>query len=40
MEQIITFSDAMVGKMLEAFEKSEFSNNTIVVIWAYFRTKC
>jgi arylsulfatase A-like enzyme len=34
MEQIITFSDAMVGRLLEAFEKSEFSNNAIVVLSA------
>jgi arylsulfatase A-like enzyme len=30
----ITFSDAMVGRLLDAFEKSEYTNNTIVVLWA------
>lgn len=30
----ITFSDAMVGRVLDAFEKSEYANNTIVVLWA------
>jgi len=30
----ITFSDAMVGRLLDAFEKSEYANNTIVVLWA------
>jgi arylsulfatase A-like enzyme len=30
----MTFSDAMVGRLLDAFEKSEYANNTIVVLWA------
>jgi arylsulfatase A-like enzyme len=30
----ITFSDAMVGRVLDAFEKSAYAENTIVVFWA------
>jgi len=30
----ITFSDAMVGRLLDAFERSEYANNTIVVLWS------
>ncbi len=30
----ITFSDAMVGRLLDTFEKSEYVNNTIVVLWS------
>ena len=30
----ITFSDAMVGRLLDTFEKSEYINNTIVVLWS------
>ena len=30
----ITFSDAMVGRLLDTFEKSEYKNNTIVVLWS------
>jgi len=30
----ITFSDAMVGRLLDAFEKSEYAENTIVVLWS------
>ena len=30
----ITFSDAMVGRLLDTFEKSEYMNNTIVVLWS------
>jgi arylsulfatase A-like enzyme len=30
----ITFSDAMVGRLLEAFEHSDYAGNTIVVLWA------
>lgn len=30
----MTFSDAMLGRLLEAFEKSEYVENTIVVLWS------
>lgn len=30
----ITFSDAMVGRLLDAFENSEYADNTIVVLWS------
>lgn len=30
----ITFSDAMVGRLLEAFEESDYAENTIVVLWS------
>ena len=30
----ITFSDAMVGRLLDAFELSDYANNTIVVLWS------
>jgi arylsulfatase A-like enzyme len=30
----ITFSDAMVGRLLDALEKSEYAENTIVVLWS------
>jgi arylsulfatase A-like enzyme len=30
----ITFSDAMVGRVLDAFEKSAYADNTILVFWA------
>lgn len=30
----ITFCDAMIGRLLDAFEKSEYRNNTIVVLWS------
>ncbi|WP_460515636.1 sulfatase [Cyclobacterium sediminis] len=30
----ITFSDAMVGRLLDAFENSEYAENTIVVLWS------
>jgi choline-sulfatase len=30
----ISFSDAMVGRLLDAFEKSSYRNNTIVVLWS------
>ena len=30
----ITFSDAMVGRLLDAFEKSDYADNTIVVLWS------
>lgn len=30
----ITFSDAMVGRLLEAFEKSDYVDNTIVILWS------
>ncbi|NND33770.1 MAG: sulfatase [Saprospiraceae bacterium] len=30
----ITFSDAMVGRLLDAFEKSDYVNNTILVLWS------
>ncbi|WP_439483609.1 sulfatase [Cyclobacterium plantarum] len=30
----ITFSDAMVGRLLDALEKSEHADNTIVVLWS------
>ena len=30
----ITFSDAMLGRLLNAFEKSEYAKNTILVLWS------
>jgi arylsulfatase A-like enzyme len=30
----ITFSDAMVGRLLDALEKSEHADNTIIVLWS------
>ena len=30
----ITFADAMVGRVLEVLEESDYANNTIVVLWA------
>ncbi len=30
----ITFSDAMIGRLLDAFENSEYADNTIVVLWS------
>ena len=30
----ITFADAMVGRLLDAFEQSEYVRNTIVVLWS------
>lgn len=30
----ITFSDAMLGRLLDAFEKSEYAKNTIVILWS------
>ncbi len=30
----ITFADAMVGRLLETFEKSEYAKNTIVILWS------
>ncbi len=30
----ITFCDAMLGRLLDAFEKSEYRDNTIVVLWS------
>jgi arylsulfatase A-like enzyme len=30
----ITFSDAMVGRLLDAFENSEYADNTIVAFWS------
>ncbi len=30
----ITFSDAMVGRLLDAFENSQYADNTIVVLWS------
>lgn len=30
----MTFADAMVGRLLEGFEKSQYANNTIVVLWS------
>lgn len=30
----ITFSDAMVGRLLNAFENSDYVNNTIVILWS------
>jgi len=30
----ISFSDAMVGRLLETFEKSEYADNTILVLWS------
>ena len=30
----ITFADAMLGRLLEAFENSEYAENTIVILWS------
>jgi len=30
----ITFSDAMVGRLMDAFEKSRYADNTILVLWS------
>ncbi len=30
----ITFADAMIGRLLEAFYNSEYANNTILVLWS------
>ena len=30
----VTFADAMVGRLLEALEKSEYAENTIIVLWS------
>ncbi len=30
----ISFADAMVGRLIEAFEKSAYSENTILVLWS------
>jgi arylsulfatase A-like enzyme len=30
----ITFSDAMIGRVLDALERSAFKDNTIVVVWS------
>jgi len=30
----ITFSDAMLGRLIDGFEKSDYAKNTIVVVWA------
>jgi arylsulfatase A-like enzyme len=30
----ISFADAMVGRLLDALEKSDYANNTIVVLWS------
>ncbi|MDR0608657.1 MAG: sulfatase [Planctomycetaceae bacterium] len=30
----ITFCDTQIGRLLDAFEKSPYSNNTIVVLWS------
>lgn len=30
----ISFTDAMLGRLLDAFEKSAYKNNTIVVLWS------
>jgi arylsulfatase A-like enzyme len=30
----ITFADAMIGRLLDALEASEYANNTIVVLWS------
>ncbi len=30
----ITFADAMVGRLLDAFKNSEYAKNTIVVLWS------
>ncbi|XOV94284.1 MAG: sulfatase [Bacteroidota bacterium] len=30
----ITFSDAMLGRLIDAFKDSEYADNTIVVLWA------
>jgi arylsulfatase A-like enzyme len=30
----ITFADAMVGRLLDALERSQYANNTIVVLWS------
>lgn len=30
----ISFADAMLGRLLDAFEKSRYKNNTIIVVWS------
>jgi iduronate 2-sulfatase len=30
----ITFSDAMVGRLIEGFDKSPYKNNTLIVLWS------
>lgn len=30
----ISFSDAMVGRLLDAFNKSDYADNTIIVLWS------
>lgn len=30
----ITFSDAMLGRLLDSFEQSEYADNTIVILWS------
>jgi len=30
----MTFSDAMIGRLLDALKKSKYANNTIVVLWS------
>lgn len=30
----ITFADAMVGRLIDAFEKSEYAGNTILMLWS------
>ena len=30
----ITFADAMVGRLLDAFENSQYAKNTIVILWS------
>ena len=30
----ITFADAMLGRLIEAFEESSYANNTILVVWS------
>ena len=30
----IAFADAMLGRLLDALEKSQFANNTVVVLWS------
>ncbi|SKB31855.1 sulfatase [Daejeonella lutea] len=30
----ISFTDAMLGRLLDAFEKSAYKNNTIIVLWS------
>ncbi len=30
----ITYSDAMLGRLLDGFEKSEYADNTVVVLWS------